>query len=180
MWLDKWTSHSLIFSCLGHSEILGGISFNTYLQRPRKKYLQGQISYLNLGKVSDEHIWAGQINHAAMYWHISAGQITKRQYIEIFADIWHWVWQGEAEPGKFNVAESPKSQLLVPRSLLGLGGQCVASVCKSEADLEFLPKMSWCRPRGEAWVTNLLSSLVFVRSGRENECAIQSVNHFNK
>ena len=43
------------------------------------------------------------------------------------------MWQGEAEPGKFNVAESLKSQLLVPRSLLGLGGgQCVVSVCKSE------------------------------------------------
>ena len=174
--------------------ILGGISFNSYLQNINtmqniNAHMQGRkrnicktkyLEYLILAKVSDEHIWAGQINHAAIYWHISAGQITKRQYIEIFADIWHWVWQGEAEPGIFNVAESLKSQLLVPRSLLGLAGQCVASVCKSEADLEFLPKMSWCRPRGEAWVTNLLSSLVFVRSGRENECAIQSVNHFNK
>ena len=122
----------------------------TYMQGRKKISARPNILsiYLILAKVSDEHIWAGQINHEAIYWHISAGQITKRQYIEIFADIWHWVWQGEAEPGIFNVAESLKSQLLVPRSLLGLGGQCVASVCKSEADLEFLPKMSWCLPSG--------------------------------
>ena len=73
----------------------------------------------------------------------AAGQIYQLQYIEIFDAGCGRARLSQAW-GEFNVAESLKSPLLAsPCSELYSGcWASVASVCKSEADLEFLPKMS--------------------------------------